>query len=69
MQQPQRVIITGASSGIGAALAHRYAASGATLGLVARRASALRETAAPLPVRCEIYPLDVRDAAALGAAA
>lgn len=68
-QQPQRIVITGASSGIGAALAHRYAASGATLGLVARRASALREIAAPLPVRCEIYPLDVRDAAALGAAA
>ena len=68
-QQPQRVVITGASSGIGAALARRYAASGATLGLVARRASALRDIAAPLPVRCEIYPLDVRDAAALGAAA
>ena len=69
MQQPQRVIITGASSGIGAALAHRYAASGATLGLMARRASALRDIAAPLPVRCETYPLDVRDAAALGEAA
>ena len=68
-QQPQRVIITGASSGIGAALAQRYAASGATLGLVARRASTLRDIAAPLPVRCETYTLDVRDAAALGAAA
>jgi short-subunit dehydrogenase len=68
-QQPQRVVITGASSGIGAALAQRYAASGATLGLVARRASALRDIAAPLPVRCETYPLDVRDGAALGAAA
>jgi hypothetical protein len=67
--QPQRVIITGASSGIGAALARRYAASGAILGLVARRAAALREIAAPLPARCEIYPLDVRDAAALTAAA
>lgn len=68
-QQPQRVVITGASSGLGAALAHRYAASGATLGLVARRASALRDIAAPLPVLCETYPLDVRDAAALRAAA
>ena len=69
MQQAQRVVITGASSGIGAALARRYAMSGATLGLVARRASALRDIASPLPVRCETYPLDVRDAAALGAAA
>jgi len=68
-RQPQRVVITGASSGIGAALARRYARDGAVLGLIARRASALREVAAPLPVRCETYPLDVRDAAALAAAA
>jgi short-subunit dehydrogenase len=68
-QQPQRVVITGASSGIGAALARRYAASGATLALMARRASALRDLAASLPVRCETYALDVRDASALGAAA
>jgi short-subunit dehydrogenase len=32
-----RVFITGASSGIGEALARHYAARGATLGLVARR--------------------------------
>lgn len=64
-----RVVITGASSGIGAALARHYAAAGATLGLIARRASALREVAAPLRVPCEIFPLDVRDAAALRAAA
>lgn len=68
-QQPQRVVITGASSGIGAALARRYAASGATLGLVARRASTLRDIAAALPAPCETYPLDVRDVAALRAAA
>lgn len=63
------MVITGASSGVGAALARRYAASGATLGLVARRASALRDIAAPLPVRCETYAVDVRDASALDAAA
>ncbi len=69
MRQPQRVVITGASSGIGAALARRYAREGAVLGLIARRASALRELATQLPVRCETYPVDVRDAAALAAAA
>jgi short-subunit dehydrogenase len=68
VQQPRRVVITGASSGIGAALARRYAREGAVLGLIARRASALRELAGQLSVRCETYPLDVRDAAALAAA-
>ncbi len=65
-----RVFITGASSGLGAALAREYAAQGATLGLVARRAELLRELAASLPgaERHYIYPLDVTDHAALAAA-
>jgi short-subunit dehydrogenase len=65
----QRIIITGASSGIGKALAESYAAHGATLGLIARREPDLRLLASKLAVPARIYPLDVRDAAALAAAA
>lgn len=68
-QQSQRIIITGASSGIGAALARRYAATGATLGLIARRRPELERLAAALAGPHEIYPLDVRDGAAVAAAA
>jgi short-subunit dehydrogenase len=68
-QQSLRVIITGASSGIGAALARRYAAAGATLGLIARRRPGLERLAEGLAAPHEIYPLDVRDAAAVAAAA
>lgn len=65
----QRVVITGASSGIGTALAHHYARNGAVLGLIARRKSALEELAAQLSTPLQIYAADVRDAAALQAAA
>ena len=65
----QRVWITGASSGIGAALARAYAAHGATVALVSRRESALRELAQKLPTQTFNYPLDVADPAALQAAA
>lgn len=60
-----RVVITGASSGIGEALARHYASSGTVLGLIARR-----------PIDKSIfsgkavsYEVDVADSAALGAAA
>jgi len=42
------VFITGASSGLGAALARRYAAEGARIGAVARRADALERLATDL---------------------
>lgn len=58
-----RVWITGASSGLGAALARHYGAHGATLGLVARRARLLQELAAQFPSALA-YPLDVADAVA-----
>jgi len=66
-----RVFITGASSGIGAALAREYAARGATLGLVARRGDVLGALAAslPHPERHRSYALDVCDHAALATAA
>lgn len=67
---PATVLITGASSGIGAALAQHYARDGARLGLVARRAGHLARIEAECrrlgaaDVRCAA--LDVRDRAALG---
>ena len=63
-----KVFLTGASSGIGEALARHYAAGGATLGLVARRAELLASLKAGIPA-CEIYAADVRDAAGMRAAA
>jgi NAD(P)-dependent dehydrogenase (short-subunit alcohol dehydrogenase family) len=62
-----RVFITGASSGIGAALAREYAARGAVLGLLGRRADALH--ALPFSGDHHIYTVDVTDHAALAAAA
>jgi len=69
--RPDRVFITGASSGIGAALAREYAARGATLGLLGRRADALAalRAAFPDPGRHHCYAVDVCDHAALARAA
>jgi short-subunit dehydrogenase len=56
-----RVVITGASSGIGEALARYYAAKGAVLGLISRRPVDVTNGAS--------YPVDVIDQGALAAAA
>ena len=77
MPAMKKIFITGASSGIGNALAHEYAKrfsdTGAIIGLVARRSERLQQLAAELQnkykISCAIYPLDVRDATALEAAA
>jgi short-subunit dehydrogenase len=72
-----KIFITGASSGIGNALAHEYAKrhanTGTIIGLASRRSEHLQKLASELQdqykVTCAFYPLDVRDAAALQAAA
>jgi len=64
-----KVFLTGASSGIGEALARHYAGAGAVVGLFARRGEALRSLQRSLPAASEAYPGDVRDADALRAAA
>ncbi|QRM17918.1 SDR family oxidoreductase [Dechloromonas sp. TW-R-39-2] len=64
-----KVLITGASSGIGEALAVYYAAQGAQLGLMARRAEVLAALNQRLGGQHACYALDVGDAPALHAAA
>ena len=63
-----KILLTGASSGIGAALARRLAGAHVRLGLVARRRQrleALREELLPKGAQVSIYEADVRDAAAM----
>jgi short-subunit dehydrogenase len=64
-----KVFITGASSGIGAALAAHYAREGALLGLCARRLETLQARFAGLACPGACYRADVTDAASLQAAA
>jgi short-subunit dehydrogenase len=64
-----RVVITGASSGVGAALAREYAKRGARLALIARRRGPLDSLAASLGADHAVYPVDVRDGSGLRAAA
>jgi short-subunit dehydrogenase len=65
----KRVFITGASSGIGAALALFYARRGDQVGLLGRRLDALQAVHDGLPGTHRLYAADVRDRAALHAAA
>jgi len=66
--QFQSILITGASSGIGAALAKHAAGPGISLTLIGRRESALREVAQScesLQAHVDCRTVDVRDAIAM----
>jgi NAD(P)-dependent dehydrogenase (short-subunit alcohol dehydrogenase family) len=64
-----RVVVSGASSGIGMALAQHYLRQGAMVAAFARRAELLHTLSAQYPQQVHCYALDVRDAAAIQAAA
>jgi hypothetical protein len=61
-------VVTGGGSGIGRAVAVRWAAAGGTVAVLGRRAEALAETAALVAAAggvADVVPCDVRDAAAV----
>ncbi|MDH1261450.1 SDR family NAD(P)-dependent oxidoreductase [Pseudomonas sp. GD03944] len=68
MTQARRYLLTGASSGIGAALARELASRGYDLALAARREESLQQLAAQLTAdfghKAVVLPLDVTDYAA-----
>jgi NAD(P)-dependent dehydrogenase (short-subunit alcohol dehydrogenase family) len=68
MLEGKVAIVTGASSGIGLAVAHRLAGRGAKVALVARTREALEKAAREIGgERAAAFALDVKDFAALGA--
>lgn len=68
-EQPCRVVISGASSGLGLALARHYLKLGAAVGVMARRTDLLQSLAEQFPRQVFPYALDVRDASAVQTAA
>jgi NAD(P)-dependent dehydrogenase (short-subunit alcohol dehydrogenase family) len=68
-EQPRRLVITGASSGLGLALARHYLEHGATIAAFARRGELLQPLSAEFPGKVFWYALDVRDLSAVQHAA
>jgi NAD(P)-dependent dehydrogenase (short-subunit alcohol dehydrogenase family) len=64
----QVALVTGASKGIGQAVAHRLSVAGYRVALLARDKAALEDVAAALPGETLVVPTDVTDPAALDAA-
>lgn len=65
---PRHIVITGASAGLGRALAHAYAAPGAVLGLIGRdaeRLDAVAQTCRAQGAQVDTGLIDVRDGAAM----
>ena len=70
-EQRRTVVVTGASQGIGRAIARRLAGSGYDLALFARRESALQEVAeelAPTGATVSVHVVDVSDGPSVGSA-
>ena len=59
------VVVTGASAGVGRAIAHRFGRAGYSIGLIARDAEALEDVRREIEDvggRAVVMPLDVADA-------
>ena len=63
----ETVIVTGASRGLGASMAHRFARDGATVVLTARSEADLEAVAADAPGETLVAPADITDEAAVRA--
>ncbi len=64
-----KIVVSGASSGLGLALARHYLERGAIVAAYARRSPLLQTLTAEFPNQVHCYVLDVRDAAAVQQAA
>ena len=72
MQHAKVVVVTGASAGLGRAIAHEFASAGMAVGLISRDRIALEATAAEVDRRggrAAIFVADVSDDAAVESAA
>ena len=69
LKTPQHVVISGASSGLGLALARHYLERGATVAAFARRGELLQDLATEYPDHVFCYVVDVRDSPSLQNAA